>query len=108
MLSWEVRREPGGEQREASERGEPAEAAEAVEILREVWTARGQGAADLEDMSGPQKSCKRMADVGFDGLADQGDDMRAAWRETLERDGKLSQGTGSVRDLVFGGDRRPE
>ena len=27
--------------------------------------------------------------------------MRAAWRQPLERDGKLG-GAGSVRDLVFG------
>jgi hypothetical protein len=75
---------------------------EAVEVLRGVWTARGQSEADLQEAFGPQKECKRMADVGFDGLADAGDDMRSAWRSTLERDGKLNTDGGTVADLVLG------
>jgi hypothetical protein len=74
---------------------------EAIEVLREVWSAQGQTSADLDDTSGT-KSCKRMADVGFDGLAGDGGDMRAAWRHQLEREGKLKADTGSVRDLVLG------
>jgi len=76
---------------------------EAVEVLRAVWSANGQSTADLEDAFGEQKACKRMADVNFDGFSEssQSDDLRTAWRDTLERDGKLG-GTGSVRDLVFG------
>ena len=77
---------------------------EALEVLREVWSAQGQTSADLDEACGPAKSCKRMADVGFDGLAGaDGDvDLRTAWRARLEREGKLTPGTGSVRDLVFG------
>jgi len=78
------------------------EPAEAVEVLRGVWSATGQTAADLDEAFGAQKSCKRMQDVGFDGLADDGGDMRAAWRATLEREGKLDRGAGSIRDLVLG------
>lgn len=74
---------------------------EAVEVLREVWSARGQSRADLEDAFGPQKSCKNMQSVGFGDLSDD-DDLRAAWRATLERDGKLSAGSGSLADLVLG------
>ena len=76
---------------------------EAVDVLRTVWSASGQSTADLDEKFGEQKACKRMADVNFDGFseASEGDDLRAAWRNTLERDGKLG-GTGSVRDLVFG------
>jgi hypothetical protein len=76
---------------------------EAVEVLRAVWTANGQSTADLDDALGEQRACKRMADVNFDGFSEnsEGEDLRAAWRHTLERDGKLS-GSGSVRDLVFG------
>jgi len=81
---------------------------EPVEVLRAVWSARGQSAADLEDMFGPQRSCKAMKDVGFDGLADQGSgDLRSAWRAALRRDGKLSREAGSVRDLVLGQDEPP-
>ena len=44
-----------------------------------------------------------MADVGFDGLAEETDgDLRAAWRARLEREGKLNPAAGSVRDLVLG------
>lgn len=76
---------------------------EAVEVLREVWGANGQSAADLDEAFGEPKACKRMADVNFDGYSEisDGDDLRRAWRQTLERDGKLG-GEGSVRDLVFG------
>ena len=79
---------------------------EALEVLRGVWSAQGQTSADLDDDRGATKSCKRMADVGFDGLVgadgDGEGDLRTAWRARLEREGKLTPGTGSVRDLVFG------
>ena len=76
---------------------------EVLEVLREVWSARGQTAEDVEEACGGTKSCKRMSDVGFDGLADETDgDLRLAWRAQLAREGKLNQDTGSVRDLVLG------
>ena len=82
-------------------------AKEALEVLREVWSAQGQSAEDVEDACGTAlttgKSCQRMADVGFDGLAEEADgDLRLAWRTQLAREGKLNQGAGSVRDLVLG------
>jgi len=75
---------------------------ETVEVLRAVWSARGQGDADLADFFGPARSCKTMQNVGFDGLADGDGDLRSAWRAALERDGKLSRGAASLRDLVLG------
>jgi len=84
---------------------------EALEVLREVWSAQGQTSADLEEACGTTKSCKKMADVGFDGLADSaregsgtpaGGDLHDAWREQLRREGKLNPDAGSVRDLVLG------
>jgi hypothetical protein len=84
---------------------------EALEVLREVWSAQGQTSADLDEAGGTAKSCKKMADVGFDGLADAardgsetgtGGDLRDAWREQLRREGKLNPDVGSVRDLVLG------
>jgi hypothetical protein len=76
-----------------------------LDVLREIWRATGQSAADVEEACGPQKACKSMSAVGFDGWAEAGDgrgDLRAAWRAQLEREGKLRPGTGSVRDLVLG------
>jgi hypothetical protein len=77
------------------------ESADAVEVLREVWSASGQSRDDLEEAFGSARSCKRMQDVGFEDMAD-GDDVRTAWRATLEREGKLNEAGGSVRDLVLG------
>lgn len=80
-----------------------AESAEALEVLREVWRAAGQTAADLDDSC--EKSCKRMTDagVGFEDFAGETDvDRIEAWRSRLEREGKLSRPGSSVRDLVLG------
>jgi hypothetical protein len=76
---------------------------EALDVLREVWSARGQSAEDVEEACGTTKSCKRMTDVGFDGLAEETDgDLRLAWRTQLAREGKLNRDASSVRDLVLG------
>jgi hypothetical protein len=101
MISWDsdARSELDPEPRDEADTGAQPEP---VEVLRSVWSARGQSAADLEEALGPQKSCKSMQNVGFDGLAGSDGDMRSAWRATLERDGKLSREAGSVRDLVLG------
>ena len=76
---------------------------EVLGVLREVWSAQGQTAEDVEEACGPARSCKRMTDVGFDGLAEETDgDLRLAWRTQLAREGKLNQDAGSLRDLVLG------
>ncbi len=75
---------------------------EALEVLRGVWSAQGQTSADLDEACGTGKSCRKMADVGFDGMAAADEDLAAAWRAKLEREGKLNPAGGSVRDLVFG------
>ncbi|HEU5384453.1 MAG TPA: hypothetical protein VFV73_00970 [Streptosporangiaceae bacterium] len=83
---------------------------EALEVLRAVWSAQEQRAEDVEDVEedcgtaqSTGKACRRMADVGFDGLAEETDgDLRLAWRSQLAREGKLNRGAGSVRDLVLG------
>jgi hypothetical protein len=73
---------------------------EALEVLRGIWSAQGQTSADLGEM-GTGKSCKRMADVGFGELDGSNVDLRAAWRDRLEREGKLSPDGGTVADLVL-------
>jgi hypothetical protein len=85
---------------------------DALEVLREVWSAQGQTSADLDEACGETKACKKMADVGFGGLAaaaagagsgaGSDGDLRAAWRDQLRREGKLNPEAGSVRDLVLG------
>ena len=77
---------------------------EALEVLRGVWNAQQQSAADLGDDCGTTKTCKKMADVGFGGLAGPDEDLRSAWRNKLAREGKLNTGGSSVADLVLGPD----
>jgi hypothetical protein len=81
-----------------------AEPGDALDVLRAVWRSQGQTTADVDEASGEMKSCKRMADagVGFDDFAAGDQDLTAAWRARLEREGKLSSSGGSIRDLVFG------
>jgi hypothetical protein len=78
-----------------------AERAEALEVLRDVWHAKAQTVADLDDSC--ESHCKKMTDagVGFDDYA-AGDavDRVTAWRARLEREGKLST-AGSLADLIL-------
>jgi hypothetical protein len=74
---------------------------EPLEVLRAIWRSNGQTGADLGSET---KSCKRMDDagVGFEDFADGTDDLASAWRARLEREGKLTESGGTVRDLVLG------
>ena len=67
----------------------------ALDVLRTIWSATGQS---RDDIAGPERSCQRMSDVGFAGMAGPDGDLRAAWRATLEREGKLNPVAGSVLD----------
>lgn len=95
------------------------EGTQALSALRGIWKAQGQTSADLDEACGNTKSCKSMDAVGFQGLADDieqptkanpsvGNNLRAAWKTKLEREGKLSSEGGSVRDLVFGSSEQKE
>jgi hypothetical protein len=81
-----------------------AESSEALDVLRNVWLGNGQTTADLVDPGGEQKSCKRMTDagVGYEDFAAGEEDLNAAWRARLEREGKLDPTGGTIRDLVMG------
>ena len=81
--------------------GEPDDARD---VLRALWSADAQPAEDLAETLIPKKACKNMNGVSFDGMAEPGTDLRQAWRERLEREGKLNRSGGSIRDLVLGAD----
>jgi hypothetical protein len=67
---------------------------QALLVLRDIWRAREQ--TDLPRDDGKAgKACKAMKHVGFDEVDD---DLRAAWRAKLEREGKL--GARTVADLL--------
>ncbi|HEY4456804.1 MAG TPA: hypothetical protein VGN81_21005 [Pseudonocardiaceae bacterium] len=76
---------------------------QALDVLRDIWHARSQSSAELDEIHGQrhQKTCKNMKNVGFGGNADPVDnDLRAAWRDRLEREGKLRPDGESVGDLL--------
>jgi hypothetical protein len=75
---------------------------EALEVLRGVWSAQQQTAADLGDDCENPRTCQRMADVGFAGMAAPEEDLRTAWRNKLAREGKLKNEGRSIADLVLG------
>jgi hypothetical protein len=78
---------------------------ETLSVLRDIWHAREQSVADLDATlgHGRGKACKNMKHVGFGGDAEPVDeDLRAAWRSKLEREGKLRSDGQSVRDLLSG------
>jgi hypothetical protein len=74
---------------------------EALDVLREVWSAQGQDSATVEAACETGGGCQRFTDVGFDGMAGPDGDLRSAWKARLEREGKLSSDGGSIRDLVL-------
>ena len=75
---------------------------DALEVLRTVWAAQGDSSPDLDEDCSPTKNCKNMVGITFDGYAEPGTDLTGAWRDKLEREGKLSSSGGSIRDLVLG------
>lgn len=71
------------------------------DVLQSVWTVDHDHSGLDEDCS-PTKPCRNMRVVTFDGFAESGGDVAAAWRKQLEREGKLDKSGGSLRDLVLG------
>ncbi|MGI9002048.1 MAG: hypothetical protein ACR2GH_10295 [Pseudonocardia sp.] len=95
------------------ERADAVDGGQAMSVLRGIWTAQQQTAADIEAAPSSTKVCKNMKNIGFGGIAEGGadgdstagpvgDSLRSAWRDRLEREGKLADGATSVRDLVLG------
>lgn len=68
-----------------------------------MWATEEQAGEDTfdEDCS-PTRVCRNARAFSFEGIAEEGRDLKTAWRETLEREGKLSSPTQSIRDLVLG------
>jgi hypothetical protein len=71
------------------------------DVLQSVWMVSHEH-NDMDEDCSPTKPCRNMKDVTFDGYAEPGSDLGAAWRARLAREGKLSTSEGSVRDLVLG------
>jgi hypothetical protein len=85
-------------------RDDPTDADQALSVLRDIWHAHGQTAAELDARLGHRgKACKNLKHVGFGTDAEPvDDDLRAAWRRRLASEGKLAENGVSVHDLVLG------
>lgn len=72
-----------------------------AEVLQSVWMVNHDHFEMDEDCS-PTKPCRNMKGVTFDGYAEEGADIGAAWRAQLASEGKLDDSAGTIRDLVLG------
>jgi NAD-dependent DNA ligase len=70
-----------------------------VSVLRDIWSAQARSAEELESQFAPVKHCKAMRHIGNEPVDAE---QRSAWRERLEREGKVRAGGQSIRDLVLG------
>lgn len=74
-----------------------------AEVLQSIWMVNHDH-SELDEDCSPTKPCRNMKGVTFDGYAEDGADMAAAWRAQLAQEGKLNSSAGSLRDLVLGRD----
>jgi hypothetical protein len=82
--------------------GTPDQGEQALSVLRGIWTANAQSVVDIDESRG--KVCKNTAKLGFHvGDDEEGQEIRAAWKEQLAREGKLSDQAPSIRELLLGG-----
>lgn len=72
-----------------------------ADVLRSVWMT-GHDHDELDEECSPNKPCRNMKDVTFDGYAEPGSDLGAAWRAKLAREGKSSTSGESIREMVLG------
>lgn len=75
------------------------------DMVQSVWHAHHHH-SDLDEECSPTKPCRNMRDITFDGYAEPGSDLGAAWRALLAREGKLDPAGGSLRQLVLGNDEQ--
>lgn len=92
----------------------PGRDGQTISVLRDIWSANAQSSDELEEQlrANRPKVCRNMRSIGFGGMdpeaVSEGEatntpvdtDIRAAWRERLEREGKLHPQGSSVADLI--------
>ncbi len=72
------------------------------DVIRTMWSSVDAEDSGLDEDCNPNRVCRNARAFSFDGFAEEGGDVQAAWRETLAREGKLNTSGESIRDLVFG------
>ena len=75
---------------------------QAGEVLRSIWQQQPDQLVELDEECNPNKVCRNMKDVTFEGFGgEDGESVASAWKAKLAREGKLATG-GSIADLVMG------
>jgi hypothetical protein len=77
------------------------ETTQAAEAIRTIWQGNPSTMAELDEECNPNKVCRNMKDVTYEGFGEEGTDVASAWKAKLAREGKLATGA-SIADLVFG------
>ena len=73
------------------------------DVTSTMWTSDGEeGVNAFDEDCSPTRVCRNAREFSFEGIAVDGGDLKTAWRETLEREGKLSRSGETIRDLVLG------
>lgn len=68
-----------------------------AEALRTIWQGTPGALQELDEECNPNKACRNMKEVNFDGFGEEGVDVATAWRNKLEREGKRTgQSLGSL------------
>ena len=74
------------------------------QLLTSIWAGSADGRLDIDEDCSPTKQCRNMRDITFEGFAEAGTDISTAWKAVLAREGKLTPGAETIRDLVLGSD----
>ena len=72
-----------------------------MQVLRTVLETDNDALSELDEECSPTKTCRNMVGVTFDGFAEPGSDIGAAWRQKLAREGKLRTSGESLRDFAL-------
>jgi hypothetical protein len=74
------------------------------QVLTSIWAEHADGEIEIDADCSPTKQCRNMRDITFEGFAESGTDISTAWKAVLAREGKLTPGAETIRDLVLGDD----
>ena len=74
----------------------------AKELLQNIWQVQGDTIPVSDEDCSPTKACKNVQDMNFDGFADEGMDLRSAWRERLARESVRLRVDGIEQCLLTG------
>ena len=72
------------------------------DVIRTMWSSVDAENSGLDEDCNPNRVCRNARAFSFEGFAEDGGDVQAAWRETLAREGKLNSSAQSISDLVLG------